>query len=166
MKNSVHTLDLEHEDFPALLRAAGETETTQENISKIGFSWNGVVWIMTAWSLVGGYQHVALLPLARQRKFLFTPAVRRKQHVPHLYETTQRPALLHEHGAPSFSHLKQYTNLHGVIIHCQTSRLQHFLDSRFIDCGEVVSLTSRPPFTQTKDSWYSFLLVAESTPGI
>jgi hypothetical protein len=29
----------EQEDFQTVLRAAGETETTQENISKIGFSW-------------------------------------------------------------------------------------------------------------------------------
>jgi hypothetical protein len=30
--------------------------------------------------------------------------------------------------------------------------------------GEVVSLTRRQPFTPQKDSWYSFLLGAESTP--
>jgi hypothetical protein len=40
-----------------------------------------------------------------------------------------------------------------------------FLDSRIIDGGEVVSLARRPPFTLQEDSWYSFLLEAESTPA-
>jgi hypothetical protein len=47
----------------------------------------------------------------------------------------------------------------------ETSRLPHFLDNRLTDGGEVVSLTSRKPFTPQEDSWYSFLLEAESTPG-
>jgi hypothetical protein len=47
----------------------------------------------------------------------------------------------------------------------ETSRLPHYLDNRLTDGGEVVSLTRRPPFTPQKDSWYSFLLEAESTPG-
>jgi hypothetical protein len=38
-------------------------------------------------------------------------------------------------------------------------------DFRLTDGGEVVSLTRRPPFTPQEDSWYSFLLEAESTPG-
>jgi hypothetical protein len=33
---------------------------------------------------------------------------------------------------------------------CETSRLPHFLDNRFTDGGEVVSLTRRPPFIPTK----------------
>ena len=33
------------------------------------------------------------------------------------------------------------------------------------DVGKVVSLTQRPPLPPRKYSWYSFLLVAESTPG-
>jgi hypothetical protein len=33
---------------------------------------------------------------------------------------------------------------------CETSRLQYFLDNRLTDIGEVVSLTSRPPFTPRK----------------
>jgi hypothetical protein len=41
-------------------------------------------------------------------------------------------------------------------------RLPHFLDSRLIDGGEIVSLTLRPSFTTQEDSWYSFLLQAES----
>jgi hypothetical protein len=40
-----------------------------------------------------------------------------------------------------------------------------FSDKRLTDGGEVVSLTRRPPFTPQEDSWYSFLLEAESTPG-
>jgi hypothetical protein len=47
----------------------------------------------------------------------------------------------------------------------ETSRLPHFLDNRLTDGGKVVSLTRRPPFTPQEDSWYSFLLEAESTPG-
>jgi hypothetical protein len=43
--------------------------------------------------------------------------------------------------------------------------LPHFLDSRLTDDGKVVSLRRRPPFTPQEDSWYSFLLEAESTPG-
>jgi hypothetical protein len=46
---------------------------------------------------------------------------------------------------------------------CETSRLQRFLDNRLIDGGEVVSLTRWLPFTLHEDSWYSFLLEAEST---
>jgi hypothetical protein len=37
------------------------------------------------------------------------------------------------------------------------------LDNRLT--GEFVSLTPRPPFYPQKDSWYSFLLEAESGPG-
>jgi hypothetical protein len=50
---------------------------------------------------------------------------------------------------------------------CETSRLPHFLDSRLTDGGEVVSLTRRPAvlLLPQEDSWYSFLLEAESTPG-
>jgi hypothetical protein len=52
---------------------------------------------------------------------------------------------------------------------CETSRLSQFLDNRLAACGKVVSLTRRPPFTPPpspqEDSWYSFLLEAESTPG-
>jgi hypothetical protein len=47
---------------------------------------------------------------------------------------------------------------------CQTSRLTHFLDNRLTDGGEVVSPTCRPPFTPQVDSWYSFLLEAQSAP--
>jgi hypothetical protein len=49
---------------------------------------------------------------------------------------------------------------------CEMSRLSHFLDNRLTDNGEVVSLTLRPPFTPKENSWYSFLLEAESTPGL
>jgi hypothetical protein len=34
--------------------------------------------------------------------------------------------------------------------------------NQYTDGGEVVSLTRRPP---QEDSWYSFMLEAESTPG-
>jgi hypothetical protein len=48
---------------------------------------------------------------------------------------------------------------------CETSRLPHYLNSRLTDGGKVVSLMRRPPFTPQEDSWYSFLLEVESTPG-
>jgi hypothetical protein len=49
---------------------------------------------------------------------------------------------------------------------CETSRLLFFLDNRLTDGGEVVSLTRRPTaLYPQEDSWYSFLLEAESTPG-
>jgi hypothetical protein len=50
---------------------------------------------------------------------------------------------------------------------CETSRLPHFLDSRLIDGGEVVSLTRwQAALYPQEDSWYSVLLEAESTPGL
>jgi hypothetical protein len=48
---------------------------------------------------------------------------------------------------------------------CETSRLPRFLDNRLADGGEVVRLTLWSLFTPQEDSWYSFLLEAESTPG-
>jgi hypothetical protein len=48
---------------------------------------------------------------------------------------------------------------------CETSGLPRFLDNRLTDGGEVVSVTRQPPLTPQDDSWYSFLLEAESTPG-
>jgi hypothetical protein len=53
----------------------------------------------------------------------------------------------------------------GGPLGCETPRLPHFLDNRPTDGGEVVSLTRWPPFTPEEDSWYSFLLEAESTLG-
>jgi hypothetical protein len=44
-------------------------------------------------------------------------------------------------------------------------RFPHFLDNRLTDGGYIVSLTRRPPFIPQEDSWYTFLLEAESTPG-
>jgi hypothetical protein len=48
---------------------------------------------------------------------------------------------------------------------CETSRLPHYLDNLLTDGGEV-SFT-RPPAAlyPQEDSWYSFLLEAQSTPG-
>jgi hypothetical protein len=37
--------------------------------------------------------------------------------------------------------------------------------NRPIDGGEVVNHKRRPPFTPQENTWYSFLLDAESTPG-
>jgi hypothetical protein len=48
---------------------------------------------------------------------------------------------------------------------CETSRLPHFLDNRLTNSCEVVSLMRQPPFTPQEDSWHSFLLEAELTPG-
>jgi hypothetical protein len=49
---------------------------------------------------------------------------------------------------------------------CEKSRLPHLLNNRLTDGGKVVSLTRRQPFTPQEDSWYSFLLEAESTTGL
>jgi hypothetical protein len=48
----------------------------------------------------------------------------------------------------------------GDTLASETSRFTHFLDNRLTDDGEV-SLKRR----QIADTWYSFLLEAESTPG-
>jgi hypothetical protein len=40
-----------------------------------------------------------------------------------------------------------------------------FSDIRLTDGGKVVSPRRRPLFTPQEDSWYSFLIEAESTPG-
>jgi hypothetical protein len=53
---------------------------------------------------------------------------------------------------------------HGGPQGCETSRLPHFLDNWLTDGGGVVSLKRWPLFTPQEDSWYSFLLEAESTP--
>jgi hypothetical protein len=44
------------------------------------------------------------------------------------------------------------------------SKLSHFLENRLTDGSEVVSSTRQPLFIPQEDSWYSFLLEAESTP--
>jgi hypothetical protein len=45
------------------------------------------------------------------------------------------------------------------------SRLPHFLDNRLTDGGEVINLTRLPPALNPEEVlWYSFVLVAESTP--
>jgi hypothetical protein len=54
---------------------------------------------------------------------------------------------------------------HGGPYGCETSRIPHFSNNQLTDGGEVVSLRRRPPITPQEDSWYSFLLEAESTPG-
>jgi hypothetical protein len=49
---------------------------------------------------------------------------------------------------------------------CETSRLPLFVDSWLTDGGKVVSLKRRPAsLYPQEDSWYSFLLKAESTTG-
>jgi hypothetical protein len=50
------------------------------------------------------------------------------------------------------------------------SSVPHYLDNRLKDGGKVVSLMRQPRFTPQENylinSWYSFLLEAESTPGL
>jgi hypothetical protein len=55
---------------------------------------------------------------------------------------------------------------HGGPQGCDRSRLPHFLDNRLTDGSKVVSLMRRLPFNPQEDSWYSFLLEAESTSGL
>jgi hypothetical protein len=42
---------------------------------------------------------------------------------------------------------------------------KNFLDKQLTDGGKVVSPTRWSTFTPQEDSWYSFMLQAESTPG-
>jgi hypothetical protein len=49
---------------------------------------------------------------------------------------------------------------------CQMLRLPYLLDNRLTGDGEILSLTRRPLFNHHEDSWYSFLLEAESVPGL
>jgi hypothetical protein len=53
----------------------------------------------------------------------------------------------------------------GGLFGCETSRPPHFVDNRGADGSEVVSLMRWPLFTPHEDSWYLFLLEAESNPG-
>jgi hypothetical protein len=46
-----------------------------------------------------------------------------------------------------------------------TSRIPYFPDSSLIDGSEVVILMHLPRLTIQEDSWYLFLLEAESIPG-
>jgi hypothetical protein len=49
---------------------------------------------------------------------------------------------------------------------CETLILLHFLDNPLTDDHEVVSLTCQPAaHFPHEDSWYSFLLEADLTPG-
>jgi hypothetical protein len=48
---------------------------------------------------------------------------------------------------------------------CVMLRLPCLLDSWLTNGTKVVSLMLRQPFTPQEDSWYSFLLQAEETPG-
>jgi hypothetical protein len=47
---------------------------------------------------------------------------------------------------------------------CETWGLPYFLDNRLTDGGELSVLRTAALYPQ-EDSWYSFLLQAESTPG-
>jgi hypothetical protein len=50
----------------------------------------------------------------------------------------------------------------GGLKHWETSRIPHFVDNRLTDGGKAIGLTCRPWFTPQENSWYSFLLEAES----
>jgi hypothetical protein len=54
----------------------------------------------------------------------------------------------------------------GDLQGCETSRLPHFVGNRLTAGDVVVSLKRRSPFTPQEDSWYSFLLEAESISGL
>jgi hypothetical protein len=53
----------------------------------------------------------------------------------------------------------------GGLKGCETSRLPDLLDNQITGGSGVVSLMRQQPFTPQEDSWYTFLLEAESTPG-
>jgi hypothetical protein len=72
----------------------------------------------------------------------------------HLHKDTKKGKAVHVTGR-------------GGPLGCKKSRLPHFLDIRLTDGGEGVSFTRRPVAVYPQeDSWYSFLLEAESTPGL
>jgi hypothetical protein len=54
---------------------------------------------------------------------------------------------------------------HGGPYRCEISRLLHFLDNQLTDSVEVCQPYSPAALYPQEDSWYSFLLEAESTPG-
>jgi hypothetical protein len=55
---------------------------------------------------------------------------------------------------------------HGGPYGCETSKLPHFLDNLLTDGDELVSPTRRQAaLYRQEDSWYSFLLEAESPQG-
>jgi hypothetical protein len=61
--------------------------------------------------------------------------------------------------------LLQAMEAHGLR---EVEAIPHYLDKRLIDGGKVVSPTRQPHFTPRflyfKNSWYSFLLEAETRP--
>jgi hypothetical protein len=67
-------------------------------------------------------------------------------------------------GLKKFSdfHGTQMVTGHGGLQGSETSRLTHFLENQLTDDGEV-SVTRRQ--APQEDSWYSYLLDADSTLG-
>jgi hypothetical protein len=60
--------------------------------------------------------------------------------------------------------MSQAVEAYRVVRH---KKIPHFLDSRLTDGSEVVSLICQHAIIYSQeDSWYSFLLEAESTPGL
>jgi hypothetical protein len=55
---------------------------------------------------------------------------------------------------------------HGGPQGCEMSRLPYFLDSQLTYGGEAVKPYAPAALYPQEDSWYSFLLQAESTPGL
>jgi hypothetical protein len=65
------------------------------------------------------------------------------------------------------TYLNFSTRLYGLVLKQRenVTILPLAIANRLTDGGKVVSPTRRPPFTPQEDSWYSFLLETESTPG-
>jgi hypothetical protein len=108
-------------------------------------------------------------------------AYRRSVFVCHVQDTLTLINQLHDIYITGYKELRQFLRLasgqsklctvhvvqltgRGGLYCCETSRFPHSLDNRLTDGGDVVSLKRRQHFTPQKDSWYSFLLEAESTP--
>lgn len=68
-------------------------------------------------------------------------------------------------GQQTSSHSKWVSRRTKNKLCTEKTRMPHLPYNRFTGGGEIGSLTRRSRFTPGEDSWFSFLLVAESTTG-
>jgi hypothetical protein len=57
-----------------------------------------------------------------------------------------------------------HCNRRGGLYNCEALRPSHFLDSRLTDGSQIVRLYAPTALCTQNDSWYPFLLEAESAP--
>jgi hypothetical protein len=113
-------------------------------VEKLVVSWN--YWVL-------GFCQSGILKNSREVKFSETASV----------------SILGQRGGGHLLCWVRYKTIpvtgHGGLIGLWDVEAPTFLNNRLPDGGEVVSPVHRPPFTLHEDSWYSFLLEAESMPG-